>query len=91
VNALNESGPLRERLEQAFIQLALLGRVDVVVPEEIAPEVQEMHAMIEKWVLPGQTNALGTSVAWIEDEELPEWERRIRHWHGVVEAAVDGG
>lgn len=80
--------PLRDRVEAALNHALMLNRFGITVPEEIRTEVERLHKRISIWVLPGTTNAIGTAVGWMDDQEIQAQEAEFRSWYAIV-SAVD--
>ncbi|HEX6030677.1 MAG TPA: hypothetical protein VFY90_04540 [Tepidiformaceae bacterium] len=85
---LDGEGEAPDRLTRAWMHLTDLGRGDVDVPPSIAAAVAEMHADIEKWLLPRQRDALGTTVAWMDEAECRRAIDNIHTWRHAVDAAI---
>jgi hypothetical protein len=86
---LDEGRDVRAALEAALMEVSLLGRVDVHVPEQLETAVSTMHRRIDAFVEPGQTNAIGRAVAAMSDDDCKAQAQDIRDWLAVVEAQDD--
>ena len=87
---LDGEGDEPERLTRAWERLTDLGKGDVVVPPSIQGGVAKMHTDIEKWLLPRHRDALGTTVAWMDDAECRRAIEDIRSWRQAVDEAIAG-
>ncbi len=76
-------GDIRQRLKEAWGWAMILNRADVVIPESIREEVDEMHALWEQFPEPRIENAVeGLTSKQCEDEAM-----KIVHWLcSIVEA-----
>jgi hypothetical protein len=85
---LDGDGEPSERLTRAWLHLSSLARGDVPVPPSISEEVAQMHATVETWILPRQSNALGTAVAWMDDAERQAAIDAIERWRHVIDEDI---
>jgi hypothetical protein len=85
---LDGEGDERDRLTRAWGHLADLGRGDVDVPPSISEAVEAMHAGTEKWLMPRQRDALGTSIAWMDDAECQRAIESVQAWRRAIDAAI---
>ena len=85
---LDAEGTAHERLTKAWLRLTDLGTGDVAVPRSIEAGVRDMHQQVQTWLLPRQTDALATTVSWLDDYECQAAIDLIRHWRQAVDAEI---
>jgi len=77
------TGPIRERLMTAWVEIAMLGAAGVNVPPEVMREVNELK---QNWAAAGQPGILNHAKTLSEENCVTEAERLVR-WLHLVSAA----
>ncbi len=85
---LDAEGTTPASVTRAWDRLRELGSSPAPVPQGITADVQAMHAQVAQWQLPRHRDALETTVAWMNDDELRLVVDNIQRWAREVDALI---
>lgn len=85
---LDAEGTTPAAVTRAWDRLRELGSSTAPVPQAMTDDVQAMHAQVAQWQLPRHRDALETTVAWMDGDELRRVVQNIQRWAQEVDAVI---